>query len=106
MGHLPELGDENRQKIAALVGVAPFNKDSGPRRGKRRIFGGRSSVRRVLYMATLVAVQRNPVIKSFYENLIQRGKPKKVALTACMRKLLVILNAMLRNGELWRYAPA
>lgn len=106
LGHLPELGDENRQKIAALVGVAPFNKDSGPRRGKRRIFGGRSSVRRVLYMAALVAVQRNPVIKSFYENLIQRGKPKKVALTACMRKLLVILNAMLRNGELWRYAPA
>lgn len=106
LGHLPELGDENRQKIAALVGVAPFNKDSGPRRGKRRIFGGRSSVRCALYMATLCAVRYNPVIKSFYENLLQRGKPKKVALTACMRKLLVILNAMLRNGELWRYAPA
>lgn len=106
LADLPELGTLNRQKIAALVGVAPFNKDSGPRRGKRRIFGGRASVRRTLYMGTLVATRFNPVIRRFYQNLIQRGKPTKVALTACMRKLLVILNAMLRNGEPWRYVPA
>lgn len=106
LADLPELGTLNRQKIAALVGVAPFNKDSGPKRGKRRIFGGRASVRRTLYMGTLVATRFNPVIRRFYENLIQRGKPTKVAITACMRKLLVILNAMLRNGEMWRYAPA
>ena len=98
---LPELGQLNRQKIAALVGVAPFNHDSGKRRGQRRIFGGRASVRSVLYMATLSAIRHNPVIKSFYERLIAKGKIKKVALTACMRKLLVILNAMVKNGQDW-----
>jgi transposase len=88
-----------------LVGVAPFNKDSGSKRGKRRIFGGRASVRRTLYMAALVATRYNPVIRRFYERLIGRGKETKVALTACMRKLLIILNAMLRKGETWRHNP-
>jgi len=98
---LPELGQLNRQKIAALVGIAPFNHDSGKRRGQRRIFGGRASVRSVLYMATLSAIRHNPVIKSFYDRLLAKGKIKKVALTACMRKLLVILNAMVKNGQDW-----
>jgi transposase len=106
LADLPELGTLNRQKIAALVGVAPFNKDSGPKRGKRRIFGGRSAVRRTLYMAALACTRFNPVIKRFYESLVARGKEKKVALTACMRKLLVILNAMVRKQEAWRYNPA
>lgn len=106
LADLPELGTLNRQKIAALVGVAPFNKDSGVKRGKRRIFGGRASVRRTLYMAALVATKFNPVIRRFYQNLLARGKVKKVALTACMRKLLVILNAMIRKREAWRYIPA
>jgi transposase len=101
---LPELGQLNRQKIAALVGVAPFNHDSGKRRGKRRIFGGRTSVRSVLYMATLSAIRHNPVIKSFYDRLLAKGKLKKVALTACMRKLLVILNTMLKSGQDWNPA--
>ena len=103
---LPELGTLNRQKIAALVGVAPFNKDSGRKRGKRRIFGGRASVRRTLYMAALAATKFNPVIRRFYESLVARGKEKKVALTACMRRLLVILNAMLRKHEPWRCPQA
>jgi len=98
---LPELGQLNRQKIAALVGLAPFNHDSGKQRGKRRIFGGRTSVRSVLYMATLSAIRHNPIIKSFYQRLLAKGKLKKVALTACMRKLLVILNAMVKNGQDW-----
>jgi len=98
---LPELGQLNRQKIAALVGVAPFNHDSGKHRGKRRIFGGRTSVRSVLYMATLSAVKHNPVIKDFYHRLLDMGKLKKVALTACMRKLLVILNTMVKTGQDW-----
>ena len=98
---LPELGQLNRQKIAALVGVAPFNNDSGQRRGKRRIFGGRTSVRAVLYMAALSATKHNPVIKAFYERLLEKGKVKKVALTACMRKLLVILNSMVKSGQDW-----
>jgi len=98
---LPELGQLNRQKIAALVGVAPFNHDSGKHRGKRRIFGGRTSVRSVLYMATLSAVKHNPVIKDFYHHLLDKGKLKKVALTACMRKLLVILNTMVKTGQDW-----
>jgi transposase len=105
VAELPELGYLNRQEIAALVGVAPFNKDSGPKRGKRRIFGGRSSIRRPLYMATLSATRHNPVIRSFYESLIKRGKENKVALTACMRKLLVIINALIRKGETWRLSP-
>jgi transposase len=98
---LPELGQLNRQKIAALVGVAPFNHDSGKQRGKRRIFGGRTSVRSVLYMATLSAIRYNPVIKEFYQRLLDKGKLKKVALTACMRKLLVILNTMVKSGQDW-----
>lgn len=99
---LPELGQLNRQKIAALVGVAPFNRDSGKRRGKRHIFGGRASIRSVLYMATLSAIKHNPVIKSFYQRLVDKGKLKKVALTACMRKLLVILNSMVKSQQDWR----
>ena len=106
LADLPELGTLNRQKIAALVGVAPFNRDSGKKRGKRRIFGGRAAVRRTLYMATLVCTKHNPVIKRFYDSLVERGKEKKVALTACMRKLLVILNAMVRKQEAWRHIPA
>lgn len=103
---LPELGQLNRQKIAALVGVAPFNHDSGKHRGKRRIFGGRTSVRSVLYMATLSAIRHNPVIKAFYQRLLDKGKLKKVALTACMRKLLVILNTMVKTGQDWNPSSA
>lgn len=101
---LPELGQLNRQQIAALVGVAPFNHDSGKHRGKRRIFGGRTSVRSVLYMATLSAIKHNSVIKDFYHHLLDQGKLKKVALTACMRKLLVILNTMVKTGQDWNPA--
>jgi len=104
LADLPELGKLNRQKMAALVGVAPFNRDSGPQRGKRRIFGGRASIRRVLYMATLSATRHNPVIRDFYQRLLLAGKPKKVALVACMRKLLTILNAMMRTGKPWNPA--
>lgn len=99
---LPELGKLNRQQIAALVGVAPVNKDSGRKQGKRRVYGGRADVRSVLYMAALSAKAFNPVIRTFYERLIKQGKEKKVALTACMRKLLVILNVMMRTNEPWR----
>ena len=106
LADLPELGTLNRQKIAALVGVAPFNKDSGKKRGKRRIFGGRAPVRRTLYMAALACTRYNPVIKRFYNHLLDQGKEKKVALTACMRKLLVILNAMVRKQEFWHHDPA
>lgn len=102
LASLPELGTLNRKKIAALVGVAPLNRDSGKFRGKRTIWGGRAEVRRVLYMGTLVATRHNPVIKAFYQRLLQAGKPKKVALTACMRKLLTILNAMLKNRTAWQ----
>jgi transposase len=101
LSDLPELGQLDRKKIAALVGVAPFNNDSGYRRGKRRIKGGRPSVRTVLYMATLTAVKFNPIIKAFYERLLKFGKLKKVALVACMRKLLTILNAMIRDMRPW-----
>src|SRR5581483_4200368 len=99
---LPELGTLNRQEIAALVGLAPIAQESGKKQGKRRIFGGRAPVRSVLYMAALSARTHNPVIKRFYEHLLDQGKPKKVALTACMRKLLVILNALLRANQPWR----
>ena len=98
---LPELGTLNRREIAALVGVAPFNRDSGTLRGKRTVWGGRGQVRAVLYMATLVATCHNPVIRSFYQRLCAAGKPKKVALTACMRKLLVILNSMIKHNSCW-----
>ena len=103
LAELPELGKVNRKRIAALVGVAPVCHDSGNRRGKRRIFGGRAAVRRTLYMATLSATRSNPVIKEFYERLLANGKEKKVALTACMRKMLVILNAMAREERVWNY---
>jgi len=106
VAELPELGQCNRQQIAALVGVAPFNKDSGPKKGKRRIFGGRSGIRRTLFMATFSATRHNPVIRAFYQSLLKRGKEKMVALTACMRKLLVIINALVKKSEVWRYVPA
>lgn len=99
---LPELGQLNAKRIAALVGVAPFNYESGQMQGKRRIFGGRAPVRQVLYRATLVAVHHNPVLKPLYEQFIARGKVKKVALVACMRKLLTLLNAMLKQGKAWQ----
>jgi transposase len=101
LGNLPELGRLNRKQIAALVGVAPLNRDSGTLRGKRMIWGGRSQVRHTLYMAALVAAKHNPVIKAFYERLLNAGKSHKVALTACMRKLLTILNAMVKNNTQW-----
>ena len=98
---LPELGQLGRRQISKLVGVAPLADDSGQRTGKRRVWGGRAQVRAVVYMATLTAVRFNPVLKAFYERLVQAGKPKKVALVACMRKLLTILNAMLRDQASW-----
>ena len=98
---LPELGTLNRKQIAALVGLAPFNRDSGPRRGRRHIQGGRAHIRSCLYMAATCAARFNPVIKPFYERLIKAGKPHKVAITACMRKLLTILNAMVKNNTAW-----
>ena len=98
---LPELGKLGRRQIAKLVGVAPLANDSGPRTGKRRIWGGRADVRAVVYMAALVAMKHNPAIKVFHSRLIAAGKPKKVAIVACMRKLLTILNAMLRDQALW-----
>lgn len=99
---LPELGELNRHQISALAGVAPFNRDSGNWRGRRSIYGGRPLVRSALYMAALVGARHNPVLKAFYQRLRQAGKPGKVALTACMRKLLVILNTMLKTGQPWR----
>jgi transposase len=102
LADLPELGTLDRRKIAALVGVAPFNRDSGTLRGKRTVWGGRAAVRATLYMATLVASRWNPVIAAFYRRLRATGKPAKVALTACMRKLLVILNAVLRDRRPWQ----
>jgi transposase len=98
---LPELGRLDRKAIAALVGVAPLNRDSGLFRGKRMIHGGRAPVRTALYMGALVATRHNPVIRAFYRRLLAAGKPKKVALTACMRKLLIILNAMVRQQAPW-----
>jgi len=102
LADLPELGQLNKKRIAALVGVAPFNNDSGHWRGKRRIKGGRASVRQVLYMAAVAAARSNPAIRTFYQSLLQRGKEKKVALVACMHKLLTILNAMIRTNQPWR----
>lgn len=101
LAEVPELGSLSRREISALVGVAPVNRDSGTMRGRRTIFGGRAGVRTALYMATLVATRFNPVIKAFYTRLVAAGKAKKVALVACMRKLLTILNAMLRKNEEW-----
>ena len=101
IARLPELGALSRREIAALVGVAPFNCDSGQHQGKRKCWGGRADVRRVLYLATLSATRFNPVIAAFYQRLLAAGKPKKLALTACMRKLLTLLTAMLRDGRCW-----
>ena len=100
--HLPELGQVSHKRIAALAGLAPFNCDSGQWRGKRRIRGGRTQVRCWLFMAAMVAIQHNPTIKDFYERLLQRGKLKSVALTACAHKILIILNAMVRDGKPWK----
>jgi transposase len=103
MAELPELGTITHKRLCALVGVAPFNRDSGQGRGKREVWGGRAPVRAALYMATLlVATRHNPVLKRFYERLLRAGKPKKVALVACMRKLLSILNAVMRDRVVWR----
>jgi transposase len=102
LARLPELGQLNRQMIAALVGLAPFNDDSGKRRGARYIRGGRADVRCALYMATLSAIKHNPPIKAMYERLTALGKPFKLAMTACMRKLLTILNAMLKKNQTWK----
>jgi transposase len=104
LADLPELGTLGRKQIAALVGVAPFNRDSGTWRGQRTVWGGRAGVRATLYMAALVASRRNPVIAAFYRHLRSAGKPAKVALTACMRKLLIILNAILRDKRPWQNA--
>lgn len=101
IAELPELGHLSHKQIAALVGVAPLNRDSGNLRGQRCTWGGRASVQTVLFMGTLTAVRCNPVIRAFYLQLVARGKPKKVALVACMRKLLVISNAMVRSKTPW-----
>lgn len=101
MAGLPELGQLSRRQIAALVGLAPFNCDSGTFKGRRRVWGGRADIRAVLYMATCSAKRFNPVIRAFFERLRDAGKPFKVAITACMRKLLTILNAMVRDGQPW-----
>jgi transposase len=107
LADLPELGQLNRKAIAALVGVAPLNRDSGQFRGRRKVWGGRAQVRSALYMAALVSTRHNPAIRDFYQRLISTGKPKKVALTACMRKLLTTLNAMARTSTRWQImAPA
>jgi len=104
LAELPELGSLDRKQIAALVGLAPFNRDSGSLRGKRTIWGGRATIRTSLYMAALVASRCNPVIARFYRRLLAAGKPKKLALTACMRKLLIILNAIIRDQQPWKAA--
>jgi len=103
LADLPELGSLNRKEVSSLVGVAPINRDSGKMKGKRRIQGGRYTVRTILYMATLSATQCNPVIKAFYQQLVAQGKHKKVALTACMRKFITMLNAMVRDRCVWAY---
>ncbi|MEM1187646.1 MAG: IS110 family transposase [Pseudomonadota bacterium] len=104
LGELPELGSLSHKQIAALTGLAPFNRDSGSLRGKRRIRGGRAPIRTVLYMAMLSAIQHNPVMKAFYNKLIDQGKHKKVAITVCMRKMMGILNAMVRDQKEWHMA--
>jgi transposase len=101
LAELPELGQLNRKQVAALVGLAPFNRDSGTLQGRRTIWGGRSQVRTALYMAVVAALRCNTVLKRFYRSLRDAGKPAKVALTACMRKLIVVLNALLRDGVRW-----
>jgi transposase len=106
LAELPELGTLTHKRICALVGVAPFNHDSGRMRGKRQVWGGRARVRTALYMGAMVASRHNPLIREFYERLVAAGKPKKVALVACMRKLLSILNAVMRDHKPWRFTHA
>jgi transposase len=106
LAELPELGSLPPRELSALVGVAPLNRDSGTFRGKRTVWGGRGRVREALYMGALVATRYNPAIKAFYERLVSAGKPKKVALVACMRKLLIILNAVMRDRVPWRCSHA
>ena len=105
LAYVPELGKLDRRQIAALVGVAPFSRDNGTLRGKGTIWGGRARVRAALYMEALVATRYNPVIKVFYQRLLAAGKAKKVALVACMRKLLTILNSMVKSGRHWDSQP-
>ena len=105
MGHMPELGTLSRQAVASLAGLAPFNQDSGPQRGQRHIRGGRRVIRTALYMATLSALRCNPVIAEDFGRMTEAGKPYKVAMTACMRKLLIILNALVRDNMLWGEKP-
>ena len=102
LGELPELGSLSNRQAAALCGLAPFNRDSGQMKGKRRIRGGRAPIRTVLYMAMLCAIQHNPVMRDFYQKLVAQGKHKKVAITACMRKMITILNTMVRNNQEWQ----
>ena len=102
LGELPELGHLTNRQVGALCGLAPYNRDSGSMKGKRRIRGGRAPIRTVLYMAMLSAIQCNPVMKKFYNRLVAEGKHKKIALTACMRKMMTILNAMIRDGNAWQ----
>lgn len=102
LGELPELGTLSNRQIAALSGLAPFNRDSGYMKGRRRIKGGRAPIRTVLYMGMLSAIQHNPIMRDFYDRLVAQGKHKKVALTACMRKMITILNAMVRDDQVWK----
>ena len=102
LGELPELGQLSHRQIAALTGLAPFNRDSGYMKGRRRIKGGRAPIRTVLYMGMMSAIQHNPIMKEFYNRLVAQGKHKKVALTACMRKMITILNAMVRDDKEWK----
>ncbi len=104
LGELPELGSLTNRQVGALCGLAPYNRDSGSMKGKRRIKGGRAPIRTVLYMAMLSAIQCNSVMKRFYDRLVAEGKHKKIALTACMRKMMTILNAMIRDGKAWQEA--
>jgi len=103
LADLPELGQLDRKEIAALVGVAPMNRDSGKKRGYRKTQGGRPEVRSALYMSALTGIRYNPVLKAQYDHLVKRGKEKKVAITACMRKMLTILNAMVRDQQPFQY---
>ena len=107
IGRIPELGTLNRRKMASLIGLAPLNRDSGEYRGRRTVWGGRSRIRALLYMATLVATRHNPAIRSLYLRLLEVGKPKKLALVACMRKFITILNAMVKHHATWSnpYSP-
>ena len=102
LADLPELGTLNRKQIAALAGIAPLNRDSGQMKGKRIVWSGRAQLRAVLYMSTLVATKHNPIIRALYQRLLQAGKCKKVAITACMRKLLTIMNVMVKNKTKWQ----